>query len=161
MLSRPISSSSRKTCSLDVQYVRGLTFCSYIYEQCAFMAANPTSVASSAAKSKLPSKNKSRPMEIWNWETQCVKLMRSIANIFALDMFKLWGLSNPDASVFGAVLRVVGLAFSDSQACKGSDFKIEIFRVLTAASGRYGQRDNVLQTCVHAICRNEHRAVKA
>ena len=156
MLSRPISSSSRKTCSLDAQYVRGLTFCSYIYEQCAFMAANPTSVASSAAKSKLPSKNKSRPMEIWNWETQCVKLMRSIANIFALDMFKLWGLSNPDASVFGAVLRVVGLAFSDAPACKGSDFKIEIFRVLTAASGRYGQRDNVLQTCVHAICRNEH-----
>jgi condensin complex subunit 1 len=120
------------------------------------MASNPTSVASSAAKSKLPSKNKSRPMEIWNWETQCVKLMRSIANIFALDMFKLWGLSNPDASVFGAVLRVVGLAFSDAPACKGSDFKIEIFRVLTAASGRYGQRDNVLQTCVHAICRNEH-----
>jgi condensin complex subunit 1 len=95
-------------------------------------------------------------MEIWNWETQCVKLMRSIANIFALDMFKLWGLSNPDAAVFGAVLRVVGLALSDAQACKGSDFKIEIFRVLTAASGRYGQRDNVLQTCVHAICRNEH-----
>ncbi len=85
-----------------------------------------------------------------------MKLMRSIANIFALDMFKLWGLSNPDATVFGAVLRVVGLALSDAQACKGSDFKIEIFRVLTAASGRYGQRDNVLQTCVHAICRNEH-----